>query len=610
VDARAIDWTKAFCSAEVFGGLIETEVLDLNQALERYAECDPVFLVTDGIWRHDGRDFSLERLLEGWDAAVGRDAGRPLALVWRELCERRTVLAGHIRELLVHPREFLDTHRSVRETCADYLVLASELYGGVQSRFQVVSDESPEWAQATLDALLSLDLLQVRIRQEADRVAAKAVMLPLHPLHLWRYYRMGEMLRSFAGDSALQPEDRRALLEELQRPEQFLSVVRAGRAPAQRGLDQVLPVAKHIHGLATFENLKNAISSADGVDTLVRAIDNYVLLYPNHARPLRLALVNPPEPTRIIDRVVKLLEDRRGVTGGIGRIEVDIFSTDLHGDRLAAAAVLEGGAQDLIYEKVAAERLEIRVASAPDGPLAQLIDGAFGHRRYHVLGLFDESSIAIRKQRIEGFLRMSPFCIRNEIKVDSILGEIKLRPHPGEPPFSDFVLMIQARQGERLDTAMYAAADADELRALKRCYLNVTKMPATAAGHLKPVRRVEIADLEIVGPAHTKSSADGIRVKLILPPTLPPSGGFHGPTLTRVRPNFVFAPSIARPNRCRQIRAAGAHCAAVPPLPRRSDLPVRQGTVRPRRRAGDGRQAPSAGGRGARIPAAPPYRSA
>lgn len=466
VDARAIDWTTAFCSADVFGGLIETDVLDLNQAVERYAECDPVFLVTDGIWRHDGRDFSLERLLDGWDAAAGAETGRPLAAVWSELRACRAVLAAHIRQLLVHPREFLDTHPVERAICADYLRLASELYGGIQTRFQVVSDESPEWAQATLDAMLSLDLLQVRIRQEPDRVAAKAIMLPLHPLHLWRYFRMGEMLRAFASDGGLRQEDRMALLEELQRPEQFLSVVRAGRAPAQRGLDQVLPVAKHIHGLATFENLKNAISSADGVDTLVRAVDNYVLLYPNHARPLRLALVNPPEPTRIVERVVKLLEERRGSTGGIPRIEVDVFCTDGHGDRLAAAAVLEGGAQDLIYEKVAAERLEIRVAPATDGPLAQLIEGAFGRRRYHVLGLFDESSIAIRKQRIDGFLRMSPFCVRNDIKVDSILGEIKLRPHPGEPPFSDFVLMIQARQGERLDTAMYAAADADELRAL------------------------------------------------------------------------------------------------------------------------------------------------
>lgn len=466
VDADAVDWTRAFCSADRFGGLIETDVLDLKQALARYAECDPVFLEPEAIWRHDGRDFSLERLLAGWDSAVGPKAGRPLAQVWRELRVRRAKLAAHTSQLLVHPREFLDTHPDVRAGCAHYLALASELYAGVQARFQVVSDESPEWAQATLDSLLSLDLLQVRIRHEADRVAAKAVMLPLHPLHLWRYYRMGEMLRAFARDRELGADDRRALLEELQRPEQFLSVVRAGRAPAGRGLDQVLPVANHVHGLATFENLRNAISSADGIETLVRALDNYVLLYPNHAHPLRLALVNPPEPTRIVERVVKLLEERRGATGGIGRVEVDVYATDGHGDRLAAAAVLEGGAQDLIYEKVAAESLEIRVASATGGTLPELIEGGFGRRRYHVLGLFDESSIAIRKQRIDGFLRMSPFCIRNEITVDSILGEIGLRPHPGEPPFSDFILMIQARQGERLDSAMYAAADADELRAL------------------------------------------------------------------------------------------------------------------------------------------------
>lgn len=467
VNVKALDWARAFCSGDRFGGLIETEVLDFKQALERYPECDPVFLELEDIWRHDGRNFSFEQLLAGWDSAVGEEAGRPLAIIWREFIGRRVALAEYTRQLLVHPREFLDTHSEARATCAAYLALASELYAAVQSRFPVVSDESPEWAQATLDALLSMDLLQVRIRQGSDFVSSKAVMLPLHPLHLWRYFRIGEMLRAFARDHELAPADRAALLFELQRVEQFLSVVRAGRAPANRGLDQVLPVANHIEdlGLATFENLRNAISNADGVETLARAVSHFALLYPNHTRPLRLALVNPPEPTRIVERMVRLLDEHPG-NDGIGRIEIDVFCTDGHRDRLAAAALLEGDAQDLIYEKVASERLELRVAPAPGGSLAELIATGFGRQRFHLLGLFDESSIAIRKQRIDTVLRMSPFCVRNEITVDGILGGISLRPHPGEPPFSDFVLMIQARQGERLDSAMYAAADADDLRAL------------------------------------------------------------------------------------------------------------------------------------------------
>ena len=73
--------------------------------------------------------------------------------------------------------------------------MASELYKALQKNYRFVWDESPEWAQATLDAILALDLIQVRMAGPDGGVSAKAVMLPLHPLHLWRYQRFGEILR-------------------------------------------------------------------------------------------------------------------------------------------------------------------------------------------------------------------------------------------------------------------------------------------------------------------------------------------------------------------------------------------------------------------------------
>ena len=57
--------------------------------------------------------------------------------------------------------------------------------------------------------------------------------------------------------------------------------------------------------------------------------------------------------------------------------------------------------------------------------------------------------------------------LRNEIQVDSILGDIKLRPHPGEPPFSDFVLMIQARQGGRYQRILLGHGDGRDARILR-----------------------------------------------------------------------------------------------------------------------------------------------
>ena len=85
-------------------------------------------------------------------------------------------------------------------------------------------------------------------------------------------------------------------------------------------------------------------------------------------------------------------------------------------------------------------------------------------RPQHLIAIFDESAISVRRRRVERLLPMSPFCVRNEIIVDRMLGDISLSPHPGEPPFSDFVMMIHEFEQEQRDSTMIASADADRLR--------------------------------------------------------------------------------------------------------------------------------------------------
>jgi len=70
----------------------------------------------------------------------------------------------------------------------------------------------------------------------------------------------------------------------------------------------------------------------------------------------------------------------------------------------------------------------------------------------------------VRRRRVERLLPMSPFSVRNEIVVDRMLGNISLSPHPGEPPFSDFVMMIHEFEQEQRDSTMIASADAGRLR--------------------------------------------------------------------------------------------------------------------------------------------------
>lgn len=466
VDQKVLEWVKAFCGPESFGGLIETDVADLPQALARYVEFNPTFLDVDAIWRHNGQERSIEALLQGWDSvdAVRAACARPLVETWKEFIARRADLATAIQPLTVHPREWLDSHPATRAMCKAYLAAATELFRNVQQNYRLVWEESREWAQATLDGILSLDIVQVKIRRSDGGVSAKAVMLPLHPLHLWRYQRLGEVLKDLAQTGILDDADRLILIKELKRPEQFLGVIRTGATPEGNGLNQLLPVANTISGMATFENLHNAVSSADGVDTLILAIDHYVLLYPNHPRPLRLTLINPPEPATLLERIAKLLDERRNNIDRLLGIEVTILASSGHQDRLVAASTLEGRAQDLVYEKVAAGRFDLRVQAVAADSLQQLVDGELSQRSFHIAAIFDESSISVRRRRVERLLPMSPFCVRNEIVVDRFLGDISLSPHPGEPPFSDFVLMIHELEQEQRDSTMVASADADKLR--------------------------------------------------------------------------------------------------------------------------------------------------
>ena len=420
VDPKVIDWVTAFCDTDRFGGLMEADVADLPQALARYAEFDPVFLNPEAVWRHNGVSYSIEELLEAWDEveAVAEACPRPSAAMWREFIAARESLADRVRPLLIHPREWLDTHPETTACCARYLAVTTELYKAVQKNYRAVWDQSREWAQATLDAILTLDLVQVRIARPDGGVSAKAVMLPLHPLHLWRYQRLGEILRDLSHAGPMSESDRRVVIEELRRPEHFVSVIRTGATPESQGLNQLLPVANTICGLATFDNLHNAVSSADGMETLVLALDHYVMLYPNHPRPLRLTLVNPPEPARLLERLTKFLNDRRNNPKRLPALDVTIVATAGHRDRLIAASTLEGRAQDLVYEKVSAGRLDLRVERDTHESLDRLVREVLSKRPQHLIAIFDESAISVRRRRVERLLPMSPFCVRNEIVVE------------------------------------------------------------------------------------------------------------------------------------------------------------------------------------------------
>lgn len=255
--------------------------------------------------------------------------------------------------------------------------------------------------------------------------------------------------------------------KELERPEQFLSVVRLSSVPAGHGLNQLLPITRQIEGLPVFENLSNACSGTDGAHALQKALDQYIILHPNHPYPLRVALVNPPQPAHLMMGLVRLLNDHRYRSGQkLSAIDATIYATGQHADRLRAAlSFSDTQKEDAVQEKIAADRLHLHLdQTCLNGePHLSEIVSRIQARPCHVAAIFDESTIRLRQRDAGRNLPMSPFCLRYEVKLDRLSGRIELRPQPGESPFSEFLLLMSALEGTQRAVTPQAYADAEML---------------------------------------------------------------------------------------------------------------------------------------------------
>ncbi|MBF0178052.1 MAG: hypothetical protein HQL63_14580 [Magnetococcales bacterium] len=464
-----LGWVRDFCNETNWGGFFETPETSLRAALAGAADRSPTFLQPHAVVVIDGESLSLESILAAWDEDIPRlcpGVETQMAVTWREFSTLRNALLPHLGKLIYHPRHWLDGRPGILFQIRRYLELASTLYRETQEHYHVMESGSFDWARAALEALLALDTIQVRVLQPDGKTLAKAVLLPTHPLHLWRNERLSTLLRGLASSTGMGADERETVRQELERPEQFLSVVHLSSLPAGLGLKQLLPYTDQIEGLPVFENLSNACSGPDGAKILREALDKFIILHPNHPHPLRVALVNPPRGEDLIIELVRLLKDPRYRSGQkLSAIHIDIYASSLHRDRLHNALRFQDSRkEDEIQEQVAAGRLHLRVHDGVPGETS--LTSVVEHLRKqpcHVAAIFDESTIRLRQKTMGRILPMSPFCIRHDVQVDHRSGRIELRPQPGESPFSEFMQLMKELDRSQRDAIIQVYADAEGL---------------------------------------------------------------------------------------------------------------------------------------------------
>lgn len=461
VDRKFVSWIHHFCQAEIWGGLIETQIPDLKRALEDFDGPKTVYTRPAALMRVKGQEYSMSQLLAGWDedlSALGR-SGSSLVKLWSQFEDLRSKLLGSLDELTHFPLIWFAGKSKVTADAEDYMRVSGELFRAASQNYGVIHQSDPDWAKSTLEGLLSLDVVQVRTSLPEGKLASKAVLLPTHPLHLWRYWRLSRILKGLGKD--LSEEDKTAVIKEAGESVQFLSVIYASHLPNSRGAGQVLPVANDFHSLATFENLHNAYSGPDGQDSLIYAVERFAAINRQHISPLRLVLINAPKPgTLLIDLITKLLDGRP--KGFLPRVHVELRGTPRQAARLQQALLFDTREREVIEDKVANGRLELVVDRTPKA-LDQLLT-ELTHNPAHIVALFDEAPVSIRRGGAGIKLPMSPFCVRRKVRFQQRWNELRLEVTSGDSPFYEFLELVKQAEGTEGEGTPYAWPEAEGLK--------------------------------------------------------------------------------------------------------------------------------------------------
>lgn len=460
LDRGFVAWVRHFCKVEAWGGLIETSLPDLKHALDDFDRPETLTLNPERLGVGQKGELSVSTLLAGWDddlKAQGKGKRGRVAL-WQRFKELRSQLLDSLEELTHFPLEWFAGKSNVRSVVENYLKTCGQLFGLVAKHYGAMAQSDPNWAKTTLEALLALDVVQVRTALPDGRRSSKAVLLPTHPLHLWRYWRLSKLLRGLGKE--LNPADRKAVIEEAGVPIQFLSVIYASPLPGKKGAAQVLPVANDLYSLATFENLRNAYNGPDGQSALVYSVERFAAAHRLHVSPLRLVLVNPPQAGALLLELLKLLDGRKKRL--VEKLRVEVRGTQAQEARLKEALLFDTREREIIEEKVSSGRLELvvnREAKPLDEILAELKE-----RPAHLVAVFDEAPVSVRRGGAGQRLPMSPFCVRRKVAFHRRWNELRLEPVAGDPPFFEFIELIKHVEGNEGEGTPYAWAEAEALR--------------------------------------------------------------------------------------------------------------------------------------------------
>lgn len=419
------------CSAKYWGGIVSTQATELEEAVRTFTE--------DQVMGYDPSDpgmgvagqclFSLLRTFDSYTEpeTPSCDLFGPTL---DALLSAREELLKHLDLLVLSPQVLFGGYSDARSALERYMSSYGKLLQLFRRNEPQLHGRDPDATRLAASELLRLDVVFVRAPN-----AMKAILTPLHPMHLWRYQSLLKATKLSTGSAELTEHDRRSLVDtfkDLPHPLHFVII-----PDTMPGHGLALPQAGSLGSLPRYENSTNEYLGSDGIDSLEDLLKRWVSYSPYSRAQIRLALVDVPDVTEALDVISRFLESDEG-----SRVLVHCYYTSrrqldtsnlglrLQDDDYKTIELLRSGRlEPYTYAPMSIEAIADRLEQTP----------------FHIVYLFDQSSYTIDLGPRAHRLTVSPLVVTYDYRYSETFrrGTISPSSESEEGIFGDYHFIIE-----------------------------------------------------------------------------------------------------------------------------------------------------------------------
>ena len=401
------------CNSASWGGLIETEESVLKDVIAADivsfqtfspTEKDSMISFAGGV---DGNiplfDFIIQ--FDEQFQAKGlhnTEAFTPIIVSLKELREK---LIKDLDLIMYYPVLDFGADENARKDMIAYVDAWAKLYHAYSVNEPAMRELSIGGTSYIARALLLLDVLYIKTPKEW-----KGILLPLHPLYLWRYYEIFKTLPSYK--AKLDDDDAAALTEVLNKLPQIMSFLVANSIVTGSTEDKVLPCSGNIEMLPTFENKTNRYLGDDGTESIGEILSRWVGFAPYTKNEVRLCSIDAPDLLKNI-RTIKDFMDKNEVK----RVVYDVYLTRKQNGNTELSKLDYSGRDYEIGEYIRQNKIVVSIKNVDS---AMDIQNELSKKPVHVAFYFDQSSYAIDYGPNSRNLYVNPLVITYDYDFDEI----------------------------------------------------------------------------------------------------------------------------------------------------------------------------------------------